>query len=151
MAGRKEKYTTHIRPKLKQITKWISEGKTEYSICDSLGVDDNTFIRYKKTKKELREAILKGEQGLTKNIESMLYKRCMGYEVEETKTFIQENNGKKTKKIEKTKKYISPSDTALIFTLKNRNPDEFKDKQEIHQDINAKLENITIDIEEDED
>jgi hypothetical protein len=148
--ARKEKYTTHIKPFLKDITKWISDGQPEYNIYEKLGVSRDLWYKMKKTKNELKDSIIKGEQDLTKNIESMLFKRCMGYETEETKTYIQKIGKKETKKIEKIKKYVNPSDTALIFTLKNREPGKWKDKQEIQQDINAKLENIVIDIEEDE-
>ena len=149
--ARREKYNTHIKPHLEDITNWIADGETEYSIHRKLGVNHDTWYRYKNKKSELSEAIKKGQQNLSLNLESLLYRKCKGYEVEETKTYIQKIGDKETKKVEKLKKHIPSSDTALIFALKNTNPEKWKDKQEIQQDINAKLENIVIDIEEDED
>jgi hypothetical protein len=150
--ARKEKYNSHIKPHLKDITKWISEGETEYSIYEKLGINRDSWYKYKGIKPELIEAIKKGEQDLTKHIESMLYKRCNGFEYEETKTLIEKDKtGKERKKIEKISKKALPSDTAIIFALKNLNPDKWKDRQEFKGDINQRIQNITIDIEDDED
>jgi membrane-associated HD superfamily phosphohydrolase len=149
--GRKEKYTTHIKPFLEDITKWIREGQTEYCIFEKLGVSEDAWYKYKIKYNELKEAVIKGEQQLTKHIESQLYKRCNGYEYTETKTYISEQDKKKTKRIEKTTKFVNPSDTAIIFALKNRDPDNWKDRQEIKQNINQRLENIIIDIDKEEE
>lgn len=149
--GRKEKYTTHVKPYLKDITKWIRKGEPEYIIFEKLGVSETRWYEYKKNKRELREAIKRGEQHLTKHVESMLYKKCSGYEVEETKTLIEKDGkGKEKKKIEKITKHIIPSDTSIIFFLKNKDPENWKDRQEFKGDINQKIQNIVIDIEEEE-
>jgi hypothetical protein len=154
--ARREKYTTHVKPYLKDISNWIRDGEPEYVIIEKLGTNHDSFNKYKKKYNELSEAIKKGEQNLLKHIETKLFERCKGYECEESKTLIDEvedenGNKKKKKKIEKIKKVYAPDTTALIFALKNLGADKWKDRQEIQQDINAKLENITIDIEEDED
>lgn len=148
--ARKEKYNTHIKPYIKDITKWIREGIPEYAIYKKLGVDDNTFVKYKNTKKELKEAIIKGQQQLKLHIKSMLFKRCSGYTYTETKTYISKNGNKEIKRIEKTEKQVNPSDTAIIFALKNLDPENWKDRQEFKGDINQTLQNVIIDLEDDE-
>lgn len=161
-AGRKEKYTTHILPKLIEIEKWITEGEPEYLIADKLGVSKDTWFRYKKEKSEFYDSIKKGQQNLEKFVESQLIKKCKGFFVEEVKTFIEKvesdkndnekgNPAKERKKIEKFKKFIPPSDVSIIFALKNLNPSRWKDRQEYKQDINQKIENLIIDIEDDEE
>ena len=150
--ARKEKYNTYIKPYLKDIETWIRNGETEYGIYEKLGVSEAAWYVYKNKYKELKECIKKGEQNLTLHIESQLYKKCNGYEYEETKTLIEKDGkGKEKKKVEKIKKQVVPSDTAIIFALKNLNSDKWKDRQEFKGDINQKIQNITIDIEEDED
>src|SRR5690625_6486352 len=49
-----------------------------------------------------------------------MLKRAKGYEYEEVKTYIEESDGKKKKKIEKTIKHVPADITAGIFWLKNR-------------------------------
>ena len=148
--ARKEKYNTHVKPYLKDIVKWIKEGETEYCIVEKLGIDDSTWYKYKNKYIELTEAIKKGEQNLILHIESALYKRCFGEEVEETKTYIEKFGDKEKKKVEKIKRRIASSDTALIFALKNLSPEKWKDRQEFKQNINQKIENIVIDIDDEE-
>ena len=150
--GRKEKYTTHVKPYLNDIINWIRNGETEQCIYEKLGICRESWYGYKRNKHELIDCIKKGDQDLTRSIESMLYKRCHGYETEETKTLIEKDGtGREKKKVEKIKKYIAPSDTAIIFALKNKDSNNWKDRHDIKQDINQKLENIIIEIEEDEE
>jgi hypothetical protein len=150
--ARKEKYSTHVKPYLLDISKWVRQGEPEYCIYEKLGISEARWYVYKNKYKELKEAIKKGNQDLTKSIESMLYKRCHGYEVEETKTLIEKDEtGREKKKVEKIKKYVSPSDIAILFTLKNKDSEKWKDRQDIKQDINAKFENLKIDIVDDDD
>src|SRR5690625_954126 len=49
-----------------------------------------------------------------------MLKRAKGYEYEEVKTYIEESDGKKKKKIEKTIKHVPADITAGIFWLRNR-------------------------------
>lgn len=62
-----------------------------------------------------------------------MHKSAIGYFVEETKTYINEVEGVKTRRIEKTKKWIPPNTAAQIFWLKNRRPDKWRDKPEDDQ------------------
>ncbi|MFX0136113.1 MAG: hypothetical protein ACFFDN_20905, partial [Candidatus Hodarchaeota archaeon] len=123
----------------------------EYCIYEKLGISHDSWFKYKNKYSELKECIKKGEQQLTKHIESLLVRKCKGYEVEETKTYIQKNGDKETKKIEKINKHIPSSDVAIIFALKNLAPSKWKDRQEFKQDITQKVQNLIIDIEDDED
>src|SRR5690606_25674624 len=53
-------------------------------------------------------------------VENALLKRALGYEYEEVKTLIEEVDGKKKKKIEKTIKHVPADVSAAIFWLRNR-------------------------------
>jgi hypothetical protein len=149
--ARKEKYSTHVKPYLKDIIEWIEKGEPEYCIAEKLGISQDSFDRYK-SKAEFADTLKKGQQNLTLHIESMLYKKCSGYEYEETKTLIEKGlDGKEKRKVEKIKKQIVPSDVAIIFALKNLNAEKWKDRQEGKFDINQKIQNLVIDIDDDDE
>lgn len=66
-------------------------------------------------------------------LERLLLRLCMGFEYEEIKkTIVEEDkSGKMRTRVEKTKKYQPPSSNALSFWLRNRAPDQWNDKREL--------------------
>ena len=75
----------------------------------------------------LLSTVKKGKQPVDFEVENALLKRALGYEIEETNTFITINSkGEKVQKVNKTKKHIAPDATAAIFWLKNRRPDKWR-------------------------
>ena len=67
-------------------------------------------------------------------VESALYKRAIGYDIEETTTEVKigEDGSGQTTVVKKTKKHVAGDTTAQIFWLKNRRPNEWKDKQDVN-------------------
>jgi hypothetical protein len=150
MAGRKNKYESHVKPYLDKIPRWRRDGMTEKQICEKLDITEESLNQYKKRYTELTESLKTGKAELVESLKDSLYRRAMGYEYEETKTTVEKDDqGKDRKKIEKNKKMIF-SDTCLIFALKNIDPENFKDRKDVKADINAKIQNMTIDIVDDE-
>lgn len=128
--GRKNKYETHVEPFLKDIPYWRREGLREIDIAKRLDISYRSFCYYKNRNLQLMQALKKGKDDLVHDIEDSLFKRALGYEYEETKTYIEKDDkGKEKKKIEKTKKHITPDTAAAIFALKNLAPDKWRDKQ----------------------
>jgi len=127
-------YVKYVKPYLEDIKEWIRIGETQTTIHKKLGISETTWYAFKKKYPALEDAIVKGKQNLAEHIESSLYKKCMGYEVTETKTVT----GKDTR-TEKITKHIPPSDTAIIFTLCNMLPEKWKrnDKDENSQKENT--------------
>ena len=121
--GRKSKWDTHVLPNLDRIPKWRRDGMTEEQICKKLDVGVSTFNRYKTQYRELREALKKGKEHLIEELEDSLYKKAMGFEYEEVKTYIlQGDDGKTRQKVEKHKRYAQPDTGAIAFVLKNLVP-----------------------------
>ena len=58
-------------------------------------------------------------------------KRALGYEVEEEKITQEVVDGVMRKKVEKTKKVVMPDVTAQIYWLKNRKPEDWRDRREV--------------------
>lgn len=150
-AGRKNKYETHVKPYLDKIPQWRRNGMLEEEIAQKLGIGYSTLSLYKEMHIELLEALKTGKAELIEKLKESLFTRAMGVEVEETKTIIEKDErGKDKKRVEKTKKIVA-SDTCLIFALKNLDPENFRDRREVKQDINATVQNLVIDIVDDND
>ncbi|SFM35489.1 hypothetical protein [Salibacterium qingdaonense] len=124
MAGRKNKYQTHVEPYLKEIEHWCRDGATEEEIRVRLGVGSSSFARYKNEYWELRETLKRGKQEADYEVEDALFKRATGYQYEE----VTYEMGHETKRVVK---HYAPDPTSAIFWLKNRQPEKWKDKQDI--------------------
>lgn len=126
--GRKNKYESHVQPYLKDISEWYEE-LDEQQIAKKLGIATSTFENYKNKYPELRESLRKGKQDLISDLKASLKKKAKGFYYEETKTRIQEVDGKAIKVIEKYKKYALPDTGAIHLLLKNLDPEWRNDDQ----------------------
>ena len=125
--GRKSRYQERVKDAFPLIFKYLVDGLTEVEICIKLGVAQSTFTKYKKENEELRELLKEGKQRPNAKVEQALYKSALGIEYEEQKITTDEH-GKI--KVERTKKQRAPSEVAMIFWLKNRDPDRWKDRRD---------------------
>ena len=124
----KEKYTTHVEPRLKYIQCLARDGLLEKDICKKIGVGVSTFARYKNENKELREALKIGKEDIDYQVENKLLKRAMGYKYTE-KEKITDSDGNVT--IKEKMKEVPPDVTAQIFWLKNRKKNTWRDRWDI--------------------
>ncbi len=148
--GRRSKYYTHVEPYLDKIPYWRKDGLTEEQIAKKLKVAYSSFRKYKDEFSAFSAALKKGQEDLVQEMEESLYKRGMGFEYEEVKTYIEEDkDGKKKKRVEKITKFLAPDTTALIFALKNLRPGKWKDQKNIEHsgsvDNNINLSYMTDD------
>jgi hypothetical protein len=104
------------------------EGLVDVEIAKCLGVSTSTLDKYKQRYPEFREALLRGKAPIDTGVESALLKRAMGYEVTETSVTHMPDGAQK---IEVKKKHIAPDTTACIYWLKNRKPEQWRDKRDI--------------------
>ena len=77
---------------------------------------------------DINDAIKKGRQPLTVELEDALYKAGLGYDFEETVEEMYEEDGVQKKHMRRVKRHAQPNVTALIFALKNLKKQKFKDK-----------------------
>lgn len=116
---------------LLKIEGWARDGLTDKQIAHNVGVTEQTLNVWKKKYPSLSESLKRGKEVIDIQVENALLKRALGFEYEEVKQIIeQDSSGKDKKKIEKTKKLIIPDVTAQIFWLKNRKPEDWRDKRE---------------------
>lgn len=119
-----------LKDKLILIQGMARDGLTQQQIADNLGINVDTLIEYKKKYTDFSEALKKGKEVVDIEVENALLKRALGYEYEE-ETY---ENGILTKKV---KKHVAPDTTAQIFWLKNRKPNNWKDRVETDEDKEA--------------
>lgn len=116
--GRKNKYDTHVKPYLNDIKKWYKT-MTEEQVAQKLGISIATFWNYKREHEELQEVLFEAKKDFADDLKSSLKKRAMGYEYEEEKITIKDDNGKPVKVIERYKKYCHADIGAIHLLLKN--------------------------------
>lgn len=131
------KYETHIKPYFEDIFYWVSHGKQLKWIASELGVAESTFMLHKKNQSELSELIKKAGQSKPRYIankaELALKDKLQDRETEETHTEMwKDEYGNVTKQhVKKSKKIIPADTTAIIFALKNTDPERWNDMQQI--------------------
>lgn len=147
MAGRSNKYDSHVKPKLLLIEAWARDGLTEEQICKNLDVSTSAFANYKNEKKELVDALKNGREIIDVMVENSLLKAALGYDYRE------EELNKITGEPIELRKVAHPNTTALIFWLKNRKPAQWRDKQELEHlgGLNIKVGLPTPPVGEDDD
>ena len=118
------------KDKLILLEGWARSGLTDEQIAKNMGIAPSTLYEWKKKSKEFSESLKKGKEVIDFEVENALLKRALGYEYEE-ETY---ENGILTKKV---KKQVPPDTTAQIFWLKNRKPNNWKDKIETDEDKEA--------------
>lgn len=115
---------------------WAMDGLTDEQIADRMDISRTTLYDWKRKYPDISDALKRGKDVYDGEAEQALFKSGLGYYVEEVETYITETNGVQTKKIKKNKKWIPSNVTALIFWLKNRKPDKWKDRKA--QDVEVK-------------
>ena len=109
---------------LLRIQGWARDGLTDEQIAHNIGISRKTLYEWQNRFSDFRDALKRNKEVVDIMVENALLKSALGYEVEET---VQEiNNGKKI--IKKTTRWVLPSVTAQIFWLKNRKPEQWRDK-----------------------
>ncbi|RXI38707.1 transposase [Clostridium tetani] len=156
----KSKYETNVKDKLILVEGWARNGLTDEQIAKNLGIGLTTFYKYKKEHSELSKALKKGKEVIDFEVENALLKRALGYEYEEvTKERIlkKDEQGKPLTDIhgfpiyemvvtKTVKKEVTPDTTAQIFWLKNRKPEEWRDKRDIEHSGNMNVNNPYKDL-----
>ena len=121
---------------LLKIEGWARDGLTDEQISHNIGIHPSTLYEWQKKYPKITEALKKGKEVIDRQVENALLKRALGYEYEEVKQIIEKDDkGKDRKRIEKTVKHVVPDVTAQIFWLKNRKPQEWRDKQQVDLDV----------------
>lgn len=127
---------------LLKIQGWARDGLIEKQIAKNMGVAESTLRNWKNIFPEIAEALRKGKEVVDREVENALYKSALGFMQKVKKPVrIKEveydpKNGRKIRESEKwvqveEEVYIPPQVTAQIFWLKNRKPDQWREKNDL--------------------
>ena len=103
-----------IKEKFPLIEGWAKDGLTDEQISKNLGISKVTFYKYKASCSELNELLKKSKEVVDYEVENALYKSAMSGNV-----------------------------SAMIFWLKNRRPDKWRDKRE-HSEIELMKQELQL-------
>lgn len=103
-------------------------GATDAEIADFFGVSDRTVYRWKHAHPEFCQAIKAGKEKADERVERSLYQRAIGYSHEAVKIFMPANA--EAPVYAPYREQFPPETAAAIFWLKNRRPNDWRDKQE---------------------
>ena len=124
---------------LLRIEGWARDGLTEEQIAKNMGVSRSTLSDYKVKYPDILRAIKNSKEVADREVENALFNKANGYTVKLKKPMkvrhveYDEQTGRKIAEYERIE-YIEeevhvPADTtAQIFWLKNRKPNEWRDK-----------------------
>lgn len=124
----KRKYEYWLTPEgLIKLEGWARDGLTDEQIAKNIGINRDTLYRWKKAYPDFSDALKRGKEVIDRQVENALLKRALGYTYDEV-TF---EGGVEVKRV---RKQVVPDTTAQIFWLKNRKPEDWRDKREIIKD-----------------
>lgn len=136
---------------LLKLEAWARDGLTDDQIASNIGIHRDTLYTWKKKYPDFSDALKRGKEVVDIQVENALLKRALGFEYEEVKTETSSDGVKVTRTI----KLVVPDTTAQIFWLKNRKPEEWRDKQSIEHsgqiNISEKADLINKYLKEDPD
>ncbi|NLY08872.1 MAG: helix-turn-helix domain-containing protein [Tissierellia bacterium] len=130
--GAKGKYHDWIEPEgLLKIEGWARDGLTDEQIANNMGVHRDTLVQWKKKYPDISDTLKKGKEVVGRAVENALLKRALGYSYIETTEELNRETGamEVTKRVTKE---VVPDTTAQIFWLKNRKPEDWRDRKETH-------------------
>lgn len=107
--GRKRKLASLTEDEYKQISAWSGDGLNESQIATLLNVNISTITREKKRNEQFAHAIKKGKYKAVQLVANKVFQNAM--------------DGK---------------ETSAIFFLKNRDPDNWADRQEVNYNLDLK-------------
>lgn len=142
------KYTEWISEEgLIKIGGWAKDGLTDEQIAQNIGISRSTLNEWKKRFPDIKDTIKRGKEVVDRQVENALFKSAVGYEYTEITKELTDSGMKVTKRVTKQ---MAPNPTSAIFWLKNRKPDEWRDKKETQVSGEMSVNNPFADLSEEE-
>ena len=157
MAKYNQKYNKKI---VERICELMSvDSYTVAEICEMVKISERAYYEWQAKYADFADAIKRAQDKfdelLIVEAKKSLVKMVQGYSVDETRTVTadtgkKDHNGKAIVRVKEhvvTKKHYQPNPTLIIFTLTNRDPDNWKNRQENKLSgevgIKSNLENLS--------
>ena len=132
---------------LNRIKQWAEQGLSVVDIANNIGIAQSTLYNWRSKSDVIMEALTKGQDTAVEILENALFKRAVGYDIEEV-TYRYDEEGNKIKQRSQTK-HIYPDVTALKFALINKSNGRWSDRVEYKDEsANNKLDELLSKFEE---
>lgn len=120
---------TSFKPEFVEQARKLAElGATDREAAEFFEVAESTLYLWKHTHPEFSEALKVGKETADARVEQSLYRRALGYSHDAVKIMMSDG----VPVVEPYVEHYPPDTTAAIFWLKNRKPQEWRDKTEVH-------------------
>lgn len=119
---------TGFKPEVvEQARKLCELGATDVEMADFFQVAVSTFYLWKNKHPEFSEALKAGKAAADERVERSLYHKAIGYSFDSEKVFQHQGQIVRAP----VREHVPPDTTAMIFWLKNRRPEDWRDKSEV--------------------
>lgn len=135
MAGRPTSYKPDYA---QQAEKLCLLGATDMEIADFFAVSLATVKNWKAAHPAFLAALKVGKAALDERVERSLYHRAVGYTFESEKVFQYQGEIVRAQ----TREHVPPDTTAMIFWLKNRRPQDWRDVHKIEHGSAGEFDQI---------
>lgn len=107
-----------------------ARGCTDAEIADAFGVNVRTVYAWKGAHPEFAHALKESKSKTDEGVVESLYNRAIGNvkRVTKRKREVLDNTGKKVTLQEQVEETLPPDTTAMIYWLKNRQPELWRDR-----------------------
>lgn len=134
--GRPAKYKDTFA---KQAEKLCVLGATDEDLADFFEVSVRTIIRWKSEHEEFCQALKVAKEEADNRVERSLYQRAVGYSFDSEKVFNYQGEIVRAQ----TREHCPPDTTAQIFWLKNRRPEQWRDKHDVEHSGSIGISELT--------
>lgn len=122
------------KDKLILLEGWARDGLTDEQIAKNIGISRASLYEWKKKEVDISDALKKGKEIVDFEVENALLKKALGYTI----TLNKQKVTKDGDVVDITEEvHVPPDTTAQIFWLKNRKPNNWKDRVETDEDKEA--------------
>jgi len=144
MAKRKQGRPTDYRKAYDKLAyKFCLLGATNEDLARSFEVNISSIKEWMKVHPSFSASIKEGRETADANVANSLYRRAIGYEHKSSKIVL---DRKGVWQVKEFTEHYPPDATSAIFWLKNRRPDEWREKL----DIETKIIRVKVEGEEEE-
>lgn len=124
---------------LLQLESWARDGLTDEQIASNMGITRKTLAEWKNKYGDICDTLKRGKAVVDIQVENALLKRALGYSYDEvTRERVLDYDpstgqvvGSHMEITKTVKKEVQGDTTAQIFWLKNRRPEQWRDKRDV--------------------
>lgn len=124
---------------LLQLESWARDGLTDEQIASNIGITRKTLAEWKTKYSDICDTLKRGKAVVDIQVENALLKRALGYSYDEvTRERVLDYDpstgqvvGSHMEITKTVKKEVQGDTTAQIFWLKNRRPEQWRDKRDV--------------------